>query len=124
MMSPEKIQHYKELLVKERNELEADLSRLGIKNPKDGDWGAIMTPMDDGDKADPNMAGDREEEFLETSNEIGEIETRYNEVKHALDKIESYPEKYGMCEVSNQPIEHDRLEANPAAKTCKAHMNQ
>ena len=56
------------------------------------------------------------------ANEIGEIETRYNEVKHALDKIEGYPEKYGMCEVSNQPIEHDRLEANPAARTCKKHL--
>jgi RNA polymerase-binding transcription factor DksA len=83
-----------------------------------------MTPMNDADKADPNMLGDRDEEFAEAANELGEFELRYKEIKSALDKIDNTPEKYGMCEISGQPIEHDRLEANPAAKTCKAMMNQ
>ena len=30
---------------------------------------------------------------------------------------------YGTCEVSGEQIEEDRLEADPAARTCKAHMN-
>ena len=31
---------------------------------------------------------------------------------------------YGTCETGNDhPIEKERLDANPAARTCKAHMN-
>jgi RNA polymerase-binding transcription factor DksA len=30
---------------------------------------------------------------------------------------------YGKCEVCGKAIEADRLEANPAAPTCKEHMN-
>jgi RNA polymerase-binding transcription factor DksA len=43
-----------------------------------------------------------------------------NTVVHALGKIEAGT--YGVCEVSGMDIEEDRLEANPAARTCKAHM--
>jgi RNA polymerase-binding transcription factor DksA len=51
------------------------------------------------------------------------LEVRYNEIKSALKKIEeSAPGAYGLCEVGGEQIEEDRLEANPAARTCKAHM--
>ncbi len=30
---------------------------------------------------------------------------------------------YGVCTVSGEEIETERLEADPAAKTCKAHLN-
>ena len=52
---------------------------------------------------------------------LEQLEIRLNEVKRALEKIENGT--YGKCEVSGEDIELDRLEANPAAKTCKAHMN-
>ena len=44
------------------------------------------------------------------------------EIDAALEKMEKGT--YGICEVCNKPIEEDRLEANPAAKTCKEHMNR
>jgi RNA polymerase-binding transcription factor DksA len=31
--------------------------------------------------------------------------------------------KYGICKVCGEEIEEARLEANPAAETCKAHLN-
>jgi Tfp pilus assembly PilM family ATPase len=50
------------------------------------------------------------------------FEVGLQEVMTALTKIEEGT--YGTCEVSGDEIETDRLEANPAARTCKAHMNQ
>ncbi len=52
---------------------------------------------------------------------LSELEIRYNEIKKALEKINS-GKGYGLCEVCNEPIDPARLEANPAATTCKKHM--
>ena len=49
------------------------------------------------------------------------LQARLTDVNVALGKIENGT--YGICEVSGEPIEADRLEANPAARTNKAHMN-
>ena len=121
-MNTEKLQYFKGKLMKEMDEMKHELGKLGIKNPEDGDWGAILGGENTGDKADVNLQADRDEEFLEKANVLGEVETRYRELADALTKINHNPEKYGICEKSNQPIEEDRLEANPSARTCKAHM--
>lgn len=49
------------------------------------------------------------------------LQTRLTDVNAALGKIEAGT--FGICEVSGEPIEADRLEANPAARTNKANMN-
>ena len=49
-----------------------------------------------------------------------ELEIRYNEVKEALKRIEEGT--YGICRVSGEQIEPERLEANPAATTCIKHL--
>jgi DnaK suppressor protein len=122
MKDENKLAHYKEKLEKEREALTEELSKLGIKNPEDGDWGAILAQANEGDNADPNLQADRDEEFLERANVLGEIEESYRAIEDALYKINHEPEKYGICEKSGQPIEEDRLEAIPSARTCKAHM--
>jgi RNA polymerase-binding transcription factor DksA len=48
------------------------------------------------------------------------LEGRRTDVKEALDKIEEG--RFGICEECGEKIEEDRLEANPSARTCKAHM--
>jgi RNA polymerase-binding transcription factor DksA len=113
-------QHYKELLESELANLEKELATVGQKNPeKKGDWEAVEKM--DIDTADEEEVADSMTEY-ETNNAIlDQLETRLNEVKNALKKIEDGT--YGICEISGQPIEEDRLEANPAAKTCKTHMN-
>ena len=50
------------------------------------------------------------------------FETQLIDVKSALERIEDG--SYGVCEISWEQIEEDRLEANPAARTCKEHMNE
>lgn len=115
-------QHFKLKLEEEKKLLEAELSRLGIQDPKTGDWGATLEQQDGVDRADLNDQGDRNEDFAIKANTLGELEIRYHDILTALEKIEAG--NYGVCEVSGNPIEEDRLEANPAAKTCKAHMGE
>jgi RNA polymerase-binding transcription factor DksA len=50
------------------------------------------------------------------------LEKRLADVENALNKIDGG--SYGICEVCGNKIEEDRLEANPAARTCKACMEK
>ncbi len=114
-------QQFKSLLEEEKKVLEGELATLGRKNPANSaDWEATE-PDIDVDAADENVVADGIEEYENNKGILEQLETRLNEVIVALDKIEH--STYGMCETCKQPIESDRLEANPAAKTCKMHMN-
>jgi RNA polymerase-binding transcription factor DksA len=53
---------------------------------------------------------------------VREITTHWSDIKRALENIEQGT--YGICEVGGEEIEEDRLEANPSARTCKAHLSQ
>ena len=70
--------------------------------------------------ADKNEAADRNEELRISSILLNELTIRHNSVMRALKRMGE--EKYGLCEIDNNPIEEDRLKANPAARTCKEHM--
>jgi RNA polymerase-binding transcription factor DksA len=115
-------EHYKELLLAEQKKLEKELADIGQKNPNNpDDWEA--TPDEDMDNADPdkNIRADAIEEYANRIGVSAPLEARITEVNAALERIENGT--YGVCEVSGEHIEEDRLEANPAARTCKAHMN-
>jgi RNA polymerase-binding transcription factor DksA len=114
-------EHFKEKLEAELKVLTKELNDLGEKDPTTGEWEAtgknldVTTPM-----ADSNEAADQLEELVEREGETSTLEARRNDVKDALAKIAD--NTYGICEVEGETIEEDRLEANPAARTCKAHM--
>lgn len=111
---------YKQALETELLELTQSLSELGVRNPNNpNDW--ITTPAEPAkNTADPNDFGDRSEEWQERRGTLSALETRFNNIKRALQKIEDGV--YGTCEISGMAIETDRLDANPAARTCKAHL--
>lgn len=113
---------FKARLLEEKAQLEEELGKVGRKNPDNPeDW--EPTPANDGElDIDLNDRADNHEESLERSAILTELENRHKSVVDALEKIEKGT--YGVCEVSGEPIEEDRLEANPAARTCKAHMNE
>ncbi len=113
--------HFKDLLEKEKETLLSELSTVGRKNPENPkDWEATEPDMGN-TGADENEVADSMEEFGTNKAILDQLETRLWEVNSALKKIEDGT--YGICEVSGEPIELDRLEANPAARTNKAHMN-
>ncbi len=115
------LQHFKDLLVKEAQVLENELSSIGRKNPDNStDWEAVATSLDE-DNADEFDVADDLEQYENNKAELDALEVQLNNVKSALKKIDEG--KYGLCEVCGKEIENDRLEANPSAKTCKEHMN-
>ena len=121
-MDTKKIEKYKAKLLEEKEILEKDLSTVGKKNPNNpADWEA-ETHEENIDTADRNNVAD---EITDYENNVGiskQLESRLSEVNMALGKIES--NTYGKCEVAGELIEEDRLNANPAARTCKKHINE
>lgn len=121
-MEKEHIEFFKQKLEEEVALLEKELRSVGRVNPSNpDDWEAkpeestIVT-------ADKNEAADRIESYEENTAILKELEVRYNNIKLALKKIES--DNFGICEIGDKPIEEDRLRANPAARTCKAHLGE
>ena len=112
--------HFKDTLTEEKKLVEKELHELGWKNKETGEWETtgdtmdVTTPMQDA-----NEAGDQIEELEERQSETVALEARLKDIQDALIKIDKGT--YGVCEVSGDQIEEDRLEANPAARTCKAH---
>lgn len=111
----------KSLLQQEATAVLKELQTLGVQNKNvSQDW--IPTPADPStSEPDPNDVGDRSEDWAERRGTLDALETRYNNITRALTKIASGT--YGTCELCNAPIEADRLHANPAARTCKTHIN-
>lgn len=114
-------QKYKTRLEEELISVTSDLAELGIHNPENkADW--IATPEDAAPEPDSNIAADRVEDWTERRGVLSQLETRYNNIRAALKKIDDGT--YGICEINGEQIETDRLDANPAARTCKAHMEE
>ena len=109
-----KLEEEKELLLREINKIAIkDKSEPGGYAPKETTTN-IDDVNDEIDQAD-------EQENIATNNAIlVELESRLEEVDTALAKIGT--DAFGICIVCAQPIEEDRLKVNPAAKTCKKHM--
>lgn len=112
---------YKTKLENELDRLENELKSVGRKNPTNpDDWEAVPAKMDT-DPADENEVADSIEEFEDNTGILKQLEIQYNDVKNALKRIEE--NKFGKCDVCKNDIESERLNANPSALTCKAHMN-
>lgn len=118
-MNQEKITHFKKRLGDELQTIENELKGLGWKNEA-GEWEAQAQV--DTTATESDELADRMEEYQENRAEIDELQITWNNIKRALDKIEEGT--YGTCEISGEEIEEERLEANPSARTCVAHMEE
>ncbi len=121
-MDQKEIEELKSSLEKELAELEEGLKTVSEKNPQNPkDW--VAKPTDSGDRySDDNDSADEVEAYGENAAILNELEVRYNNVKRALKKIEKG--EYGICEISGESIEKERLKANPAARTCIKHKDE
>ena len=93
------------------------VGRINPGNPKD--WEARPDRMDI-HPSDENEVADKIESYEGNMAIMNQLEIRFNELKAALLRIKD--NAYGICEVSGEPIEKERLEANPAATTCMKHV--
>lgn len=119
-MNNKEIEYFKDKLIKEKVVLEEELKDIGQVNPENpNDWSATSKDMDT-DSADENEVADKFEELEENKVILNKLEPQYVAVKEALDRIENGT--FGICSVSGDRIEKERLEANPSATTCIKHM--
>lgn len=100
-------EHLKEKLTEEKNRLESELKDLAL-------------PEGAGEVEFQDETADRLEEQEDRAAETTTLKARLAEVTSALERLTEG--NYGTCTVCSKEIETDRLEANPAAKTCKEHL--
>jgi RNA polymerase-binding transcription factor DksA len=116
------INTYKLKLDEEKKLLESELGELG-RVDKTGDWEATPdTETNNQDVPDEGDMAERAEDYEERSSKLNLLEIRLADINKALSKMGS--EEYGICENCKNEIEEDRLEVNPAAKTCKECMEK
>lgn len=109
----------KDVLLAEKEKLESALANIGRRNPRVPDDWEPVSPEAEAEADLADQAG------VITSREnnaavLADLEARYDMVLSALSRIEK--KTYGACEVCGSPIEEARLEADPAATTCIAHL--
>lgn len=114
--------YFKKKLEKELENLETELksvAHINPSNPKDWEASSGEVDINASDSAD---IADNIESYESNTAVLKPLEIQYNNVKLALEKIKKGT--YGICEISGEPIEKARLEANPAARTSVAHMKE
>lgn len=117
------MEKYKTKLEEEKKLLEEELKSLGTVDKETGDWEA--TPESETkaqDVEDEGDMADRAEDYEERSSTLSVLESRLEDINHALSLIENG--QYGVCEICKNKIEEKRLEANPSARTCEACMEK
>lgn len=111
----------KKRLEQELKTLEAELKTVGHKNPDNPrDWEPDAKDVDNEAVEDGDIA-EGITEYESNTAVLKQLEAQYNDVKRALDKIKRG--SYGVCEIGGEKIETERLDANPAARTCLAHKD-
>ena len=114
------IAHFKERLDAEKKLLVQELQKVGRINPDNlSDWEPVAADLNV-DTAEAEERAGEITSFEDRSAIEFELEKKWNEVILALSSIENGT--YGECVVCKSAIEEARLEANPAASTCRAHM--
>ncbi len=99
-----------------------ELKTVGIHNPENpSDWLAVPEDLDT-EEPDENLSADAVEAWNERAGLVSTLESRYNGIVSALERIES--DTFGNCEVCGVAIEEARLNANPIARTCIAHIEE
>src|SRR3990167_7360829 len=112
--------YFKKKLETEKALLEKELEAVGRRNPDNlSDWEATPTDKDTS-QADENTVADDIEGYEENVAIVNTLETRYQDLKSALDKIKH--NTFGLCQVCGEEIDLRRLEANPSARECRKHM--
>ncbi|MBI2100612.1 MAG: hypothetical protein HYT47_01145 [Candidatus Vogelbacteria bacterium] len=115
------LDYFRKKLETEKAALEEALGGIARINPKNpNDWEAVPAESDETTFRDE--VADRLEELDDRAATVGPLEIRLHDIRAALEQISQA--SYGFCAVCQKPIERERLEASPAAATCKQHLEQ
>ena len=121
-MNKKDIEYFKNRLEKEKTLVEEEIKTVGSSDPNNPkDFSATSNDMDI-DRADENELADKMEELEDNKGILDSLEKQLKDINDALGKIGKGT--YGICEISGELIERERLEANPAARTCMRHVKE
>jgi RNA polymerase-binding transcription factor DksA len=121
-MNKKDTEYFKNKLEKEKNMIEEEIKTVGSSDPNNPkDFSATSNDMDI-DRADENELADKMEELEDNKGILDSLEKQLADINSALEKIEGGT--YGICEISGETIERERLEANPAARSCLKHVKE
>ena len=113
-MSPEKLAHFKQKLLDEKERLVQELQDFGKKDPANPGHFETTYPESGGSSDDDNAM-----EIAEYADDLSieaRIEAELKDVESALKAIDKGV--YGVCKYCNNPIDEKRLEARPASSSC------
>jgi RNA polymerase-binding transcription factor DksA len=114
---------YKSELETRLKNIVIELESIGTYDAQNDDWKAIPDQeKSSSPDADSNTNADVVEEWNQRRATLSDLEIEYRNLKRALNKI--VDGTYGLCEISGEEIEEERLAARPDARTCRAHMNE
>lgn len=104
------IDHFKTLLEERKRDIEKNLSKLSIELKELQE----LEINDEGDFA--SISSDSYTDNMLASHHIEELK----EIEHALHKISTSRDIFGICEMCQEDIKKDRLIAKPFAIYCKS----
>jgi RNA polymerase-binding transcription factor DksA len=114
-------QSLKDKLLVQLSAVIEELQTIANHDETTDDWVAVPDATELME-ADENTEADAVEEWNERRATLSQLETTYRLIKRALNKIEAGT--YGICEISGEEIEPERLMINPTARTCTRHMDE
>lgn len=112
------LDHYRSLLINEHDRLVSNLKTMAYQDEQNpSDWVPIRENLNisDGEAVESLELAEEIQEFESQTATVKELESRLNEVKAALERIESGD--YGIDEIDGSPIDQARLNVNPAARS-------
>jgi len=116
------LDQYKIRLEEEKTKLTSELSSFAVQDKTTpGDWDVVREEDPSGQNSSDDVAEELEN-LSEREATEEPLEKQLAKVNLALEKIANG--KFGICEINGEEIETDRLNANPAARTCKEHMSE
>jgi len=111
-MTQEKIEYFKQELLKEKQEIINSLKKFAVEDTDDKDFNSKRPQY-----------GNSDDDFVqETNDHLTNVtmehilEDKLKEIDQALEKIEN--NTYGICEKCNKEIEEKKLEINPSTDYC------
>lgn len=114
------VTQFQDKLAEDKKRLLEELAKFGRINPDNtDDWEPVAGNLN-AEQAEAEERAGEITDFEDRSAIEYELEKQLNEVDHALLRIEKG--EFGKCETCQEEIEEARLLINPAARTCKAHM--
>lgn len=113
-MTTEKLEHFKQRLLEEKERLAQELNDIGHEDPQKKGHFEANYPETGSDSEDDNAQ--EIAEFVDEMTVEKRIESELKDVDKALIAIKEGT--YGICKYCNKPIDEKRLEARPASSSC------